>query len=543
MYKIFDCVCKVLFKIIVPNAAVYASLRSWRLPHAMLIHMPQPLGKLEKDASVESTQSFNSVIQQLNSLPASYFEVIANIAAIEQGKALILSDGYLRRALDKLTVSLQYFQIDDANKTTLPISELLTKRIIHDYKLKSLPSTLKLDIAACLRVICSCANFCSPRLGNANDLILHNDYSIISLCVLVLHSPSETILKDDICVEMALKTFSMLSLDCLRIADEFGTLHVMELVANIMERYKELSEIQTKYCVVTILNVATGLRETPIARLVSTYREQVFRVSRLFPNLSKLVQDTLWAMSRDMLAVIDTKEVAEDSIEYLLKISRDQEEEEKAMKEKNLQFENPPGRPGTYNFCGPSSCGSLRLPHNDEEHSRYHGEYAKSPNKADTSDPLNFIKIPMSEGACDLSKESARDQSLKDVLLHRKVIYGFAEKIKPDENNGIKDLLSPSRSSNNNVEMNSMKNNTMSPIGRMSSDKSLPELTMPRNSSALKTPIGLKSRSQRKQRDGNSSDKKKKKSSSVPDYADSYPVIIDVSDMPELSMTRPPPRP
>jgi len=139
MYKIFDSVCKVLHKIIIPNAAVYASLRTWRLPHAILIHMPPPLGKLESNPTAEATQSFLRVVQQLSSLPASYFEVVANIAAIEQGKALILSDGYLRRALEKLTVSLQYFQSDNGSDNTslspLPISALLSSQnILSDSK-------------------------------------------------------------------------------------------------------------------------------------------------------------------------------------------------------------------------------------------------------------------------------------------------------------------------------------------------------------------------------------------------------------------------
>jgi len=80
--------------------------------------------------------------------------------------------------------------------------------------------------------------------------------------------------------------------------------------------------------------------------------------------------------------------------------------------------------------CGPSSCGSLRVPGGSLD-LHVHGSYAESPLPVDNNHPLKYLQVPDRDGRCEVSGLSAREKGLRDRILLNKMRNGFVERPKP----------------------------------------------------------------------------------------------------------------
>jgi len=235
--------------------------------------------------------------------------------------------------------------------------------------------------------------------------------------------------------------------------------------------------------------------------------------------------DPLPGSMEELLKYAAAEEAAEEKNRKLEEARKSKDEA--AAAEEEGKEEHHHGRPGTYDYCGTSSCGSLRIPLTAESH----GSYASSPSKPSTdSHPLHYLRMPMTEGGCDVSKESAREKGLKDELHRRKYLFGFADKETPHAENdrstptaktatSLPDLIT----SKSFTSMNTNKNNEMTIF--MNSNDNNNRINSKKNKSKLRG-------------------KKLDIIINNSEYSNCRPpvVSIDVSEMPELKMTRPPPR-
>lgn len=101
----------------------------------------------------------------LHNLPASYFELLASLCKVDQAKSVCLTDGYLRRALEKLSI----------------IYSLLHAVGYQPYQLDNWQQ-MKCEVVACLKLIIACANHTSVQKGSANDLILSRFFHVEDMC-------------------------------------------------------------------------------------------------------------------------------------------------------------------------------------------------------------------------------------------------------------------------------------------------------------------------------------------------------------------------
>jgi len=499
------------------KAGADAACIQWELVDSLRVHLPHPLSGVG-DLGVEEERYKIG----LGLLPPSYFELCAQLTKNNEGKIRLLLDGFLRRSLDKLT--LLYSTLNSQNyfftwKSTSSASDM------DSYE----PSVIRKDIAACLKFIAKLANFHNSKAGSANDLIFHHFYQIIEICRSLIAwnaadasrtNFSRKFLNKDTAVLAAIECLKELSVDNLRVIPFFEESDVISLIREQLNNADDLPPISITNYIDALVNIA-------LAMYKSNYHNKVFptlvpvltKLARLNPKFAPMVQETIYRLNRSITKVKaefdEVRNGVRDSFSFRNSYSDNVVDDQASVEEKHFEW----GGYGTYEQCGPTSCGGLRF--SDSLHS--HGEYTNVSMEDKNSMLLSFPVA--ADGVMDVSKLSARESDLRDVLHLRKYKDQFVSH-SPTMKNQKSYLSIASNSSDDDSLSFQSSVQFPSPMKSPLSKKSYNINSNPNISPLVskKTAKGIST-----------------SSSSQKQQQHQFMKTIEIDDLPELILTKPPP--
>jgi len=501
--RVLDHVCHLLSKLVATSAGRFQAFKAWKLCDALLIHLPEPMC-VPGDVLEEAILYKNGI----RDLPSSLFNVMARLCQTDQGINICIADGFLRRALDKITLIKSHLETEPEMRQVAIAIE----------KGKPLPENpLRVDFAAALQLVSIVSNNTHPKHGSSNDIILNPNYCIIEVCWKIISSPSCP--RNDGAYLASLSVLRQLSRDVSRLYDLFRDFEIIPMIHNEIKRVGEISLEGIADCVDLVYNVAMGLRGAHLRAELPRMREALTKVGRVYVRLGTAVSDVLYAISRNHGKVPDDEDTIREGpvvvtggtqdMKDLMKLSTQQEREDLAKT----------GKPGTYERCGISTCGGLGVPGGACQH----GEFLESDPNTE-SRKMDMLKRANSDSdMCHLTKLSARDQKFHTTLMLRKEKEGYLE-LDHDELSKLKlPMVSPPGSA----------------AKRTGGSRGTDQMWSPVKPKKKGTSAGVGGDTGRKSSAGTPSAKSGKKS---------QPRIVsyDISELPELMNTRParpPPRP
>eukprot|EP01034_Spumella_vulgaris_P029563 gene29563-36632_t len=467
----FDHMCQLLGKITLFPAAAFIAVQEWHVVDALRIYLPPPLsGVLAEEElaalaaiddtdeinqyasgnSVNSTNSGNSSVlalrQQrkeelkvyrmgLDQLPASFFELCANLCQNSDGIAFCLTDGFLRRSLDKLNMLFAQLQrIGSAS--------------VH----KHIPNweVVKLELVGCLRLVMKCANFHRAEVGSTNDIILHPFYPIVDICKALL--VRRELARSDEIVLVAYEVLAALAKDTYRVSLLLERCDMFSVIKH--ELLVNTEEFPARGCVAALgilHHSCFGLTSDYIVHMIPHLREPLSKVARIHPSIAVNVREANWTLTKsamiyrnnvDSAGFVDEHQVLVGEMEQFIRTGETPQSNPIQSRHKSfmvrssqadmgdllrmaqssiatadLNGESSADQPsyarseadaGTYLYCGVSSHGSLRL--------------------ALDSTASSDAQSGLDNTLCAVSQLSARDPELRRRLDERKGHYGFQEK-------------------------------------------------------------------------------------------------------------------
>lgn len=498
--RVLNFICHLLAKLVATSAGRFLAFKTWKLCDVLLVHLPEPLcvpGEVLEEAILYKNG--------IRDLPSSLFDVMTRLCQSDQGVNICIADGFLRRALDKLTLIKGHLETE---------AEMEQVAIAID-KGKPFPKNqLRVDFAASLELVSKCSNNNHPKHGSSNDLILNPNYCIVEVCWKIISSPSCP--RNDSTYLAALSVLRQLSRDASRVYELFRDFEIVPMIHSELKRVGEISLEGIADCVDLVYNVAVGLRGAHLRAELPRMREALTKVSRVYVRLGQAVSDVLYSISRNHgKTPEDSDEVCEGAVvtggtqdmKDLMALSTQQEREDLART----------GKPGSYERCGISSCGGLGIPGG----ACRHGEFQEADPNTEPKKISLVTRANTTSDVCHLTKLSARDKKFHTTLLLKKETHGFIE-LTAEEREGLK-LPSVSQSS----------------PGVSSGPSSGDRLWSPVKKPKKKTsPVDIPSKDKVASRATSRGSKQKKRSSGGM-------ASFDISELPELMSTRPsrpPPR-
>jgi hypothetical protein len=429
--RILDDLCQLLARVTEPSGGTSLALRNWNLIDSLVVHLPLPLTPVGEIYSEEQLYR-NGILQ----LPRSVFDLMASLCKVEQGKALCFSEGFLRRALDKIALTVHHLEGDEELAFRVKQIEKL-KESGQSHQLQQVTGSggesgrqgrgqgederdeNRLDIASCLRLVALTANFNNPKYGSANEMILHPTFRLIEICARLLNS--FTCPRDDSAFLGALKVLRYLARDASRVYDLYKAYHIVTILAREIQNVDTIPADGIIDLVDFSYHIAMGMKGKHIRKELPKMRDPLTKIARIYFRLGEGVSDVLWAISQNHegahVDLINEGPIQSDELEALKRQSIAQD-----LAEKKISM-----KPGTYEACGVGTCGSLRIPgtcgcHGDFEETNPESEKKKfgllSQQRKD--DPRRL----------ELTKEEA-DQRLQKEVQKRKQVMGFHEGIPP----------------------------------------------------------------------------------------------------------------
>ena len=404
--RVLDFICQLLSKLVATSAGRFLAFKTWKLCEVLLLHLPEPMC-VPGDVLDEAILYKNGI----RDLPSSVFDVMTRLCQTDQGINICIADGFLRRALDKMTLIKNHLEAEeDMQQVAIAIE-----------KGKPLPvNQLRADFAACLQLISKCSNNHHPKHGSSNDIILHPNFCIVEVCWKIISSPSCP--RNDTAYLAALSVLRQMSRDCSRIYELFRDYEIVNMIHLELKRVGEISLDGTADCLDLVYNVAVGLRGAHLRAELPRMREALTKVGRVYVRLGQAVSDVLYSISRNHgKSPEDEEEVREGALvtggtqdmKDLMHLSTQQEREELART----------GKPGTYERCGISTCGGLGVPGG----ACIHGQFLQSdPTTASRKMDL-MVHANTTSDVCHLTKLSARDKQFQTTLLLKKQSHGYLE--------------------------------------------------------------------------------------------------------------------
>ena len=404
--RVLDYLCQLLSKLVATSAGRFLAFKTWKLCDALLIHLPEPMC-VPGDVLDEAIHYKNGI----RDLPSSLFDVMARLANTDQGTNICIADGYLRRALDKITLIKNHLESEsEMEQVAVAIA-----------KGKPFPKNqLREDFASSLRLVSKCTNHHHPKHGSSNDLIFNPNFCIVEVCWKIISSPSCP--RDDNAYLASLSVLRHLSRDGVRVYDLFRDFEIIPMIHNEIKRVGEISLEGIADCVDLVYNVAVGLRGAHLRAELPRMREALSKVSRIYRRLGQAVSDVLYCISRNHgQTPEDEDEVREGAIvtggtqemKDLMALSTKEEREELVRS----------GKPGSYERCGVSTCGGLGVPGG----ACRHGEYLESDPDTENRKMKLLVHANTTSDLCHLTKLSARDKKFHSTLLLRKETEGFLD--------------------------------------------------------------------------------------------------------------------
>lgn len=278
-----DTLCSMLSRLTVTQAGAEMATSSWDTLRALKVHMPFNVSGIPSQSPMDEVYK-----KGLGGLPASFFHICANLCQMDAGTRAMFSDGFLRRAMEKLMIVFQHVETNadilawkDLKRRNQPVPE---------------PSRARKECGACLRLIAKVANYVAPKLGASNDLILSPMYTIVEICGRVL-GVEENWPEDELVAE-AIAVLCALSKDPVASTDDYEAADVLSRARSQLLKHEDLSASARRNLVDMCKNVAQGVRSQYVVNKLPTLREALTRVGRLYHDTMHLVNDTQWEISK-----------------------------------------------------------------------------------------------------------------------------------------------------------------------------------------------------------------------------------------------------
>lgn len=295
--KLLDGMCSFLTRLLTSRSLVALALDKWRLIAALSEHLPQPLSA---ERGVE-----DPVYQSgLGLLPASFFDVCTALCGLEAGTAACLGEGFLRRALEKTALQAPLLEgpaellgwSQAVNRATPPAPGQPYTLALAGIT----PSASRMQVAACLRLVARCSSFSHAQFGSANDLLLQPQYDLVRLCrslVAVEEAP-----RCDPVVLAALAVLGNLAADSFRVAPLYETLDILGLLAKSLTLVPLLPREGVENCL-AVVNQLASTGSPYVVEALRKIREPLQRVTRVMPEMAKVVGATTWNAATTFLRV------------------------------------------------------------------------------------------------------------------------------------------------------------------------------------------------------------------------------------------------
>jgi hypothetical protein len=171
IHEVFDILCWLLATYCSTEEYAVRAIQHHGILDTLYIYLPNSSSNLREHGA--DPVAFEN-------LYTSFFELIANLSSSYLGIMGVISRGFLRVTLDKLAMLYKLYDIEDVEYWNE--AKVMGRPSVP-------PSPLRMQITACLRVINRCANYNSGSIGNANDLILGDNYRVIAFCVDIVRVP------------------------------------------------------------------------------------------------------------------------------------------------------------------------------------------------------------------------------------------------------------------------------------------------------------------------------------------------------------------
>lgn len=452
--------CKLLLKFTTTQAGVDNAV-NWKCIASLRIYLPSPLSGIGELGNDEPAYKLG-----LEMIPADYFFLCANLCQIEQGKSNMLLDGFLRRALDKLSILCLLLENKNILKSWSTI-EMNGKPLPN-------PSQTRIDCTSCLKLISKMANFNNPQYGSANDQILK--YDIIGICVRIVKI-EECPLNDE-CYVNAMECLGALSNDKVRVCNSMEGYDLLNICNIILTNAEKKNINCVRSAIEIISNMASGVKSLYLKENLPKLNQNLSRCMRVVPKFIAEIRNAMWYIMKCLMEGAIQSQADNTNIDHVISKNQLFDEDSLQMSPFNSKYENSSskleldtsqyeyewGGHGTYEACGPSSCGSLRY----QDQPRSHGNTLNLTQDDMMHTLLNIHDTNLNQ--CEISKLSARDKLFRDKLLDKKIHEGFTDKkmepqflntspIKKNNSNNQFEALEHSKSLNNISLISNISNN------------------------------------------------------------------------------------
>ena len=266
----------------------------WRSGESIKRHLPKPLsgvGPLGIDEEHYKTG--------LARMGPSLFRLLANLCLTGTGTSDCLSDGFLRRALDKVDILWPYV-IEAIDPTGVGARPVALKNCSEDVQYKAL------EMSGCLILVARCCNFASQVYGSANDMILQEYYDLFTRLHRIINRCDRTG-GWDMLMDAALQCMSKLASDNVRLLNDFERVDIIALLRKVLLQVGKVPESAQGLAITTTSAVAGSLRSDYLKENLPRLREPLAAVPTKHPELLTDVRGASWMV---MKCVIDLEKAA-----------------------------------------------------------------------------------------------------------------------------------------------------------------------------------------------------------------------------------------
>ncbi len=533
--SVLEPACAILEVISQSESGAKIVSAQWRSGEAMKKHLPKPLsgvGPLGIDETHYKTG--------LARMGPSLFRLLANLCLTDAGKSDCLSDGFLRRALDKFDILYPVVMKELDPTGTIDARPIALSKLSEDIQYKAL------EVSGCLMLISRCCNFASQIYGSSNDLILQPFYEIMIRTHRIISRCDKV--PWDVLMDSAFLCISKLSCDNVRLLNTFEKIDILEMIRKVCLQIGNIPETALSLCCKTVSVVASSLRTDYLKANLPLLREPLAAIPNKHPALLEEVRAASWEVMKcvidlEKLAAAEKKKgkqpesgmninwkyanfastndrITNEKLQNLLRqagldpvgdvlemvpsamnTARDQwgsyakgtgptapttttttttgagVNMSSSMStsasvpslplggskdlsvytspiKNNMSFTSIPDEDpvmdkaghlvlsdigpltgditGSEFICGPTSCGSLRIPHQPHEHGEFDGMSVKDNIAFAASQSLLKESSGPGNGNMPMTDFSARDPKLKSSLLSHKTHKGFVEKVRQE---------------------------------------------------------------------------------------------------------------
>ena len=251
------------------------------------------------DYAFKEDEGYIKYRKGLGTLSEHFFDTLATLCQLEQGRDLTISEGFLRRCLDKAHLLLPAMEGEFELKEW---GDLIAKG-----KAELVPkSPEREEMASCLRLLAQVASHHSSKAGAANDVVMGRFYDTVGITTHLIGS--HCCPRSDHAYIAAMHVLAKLSRDTSRCAEPFRDDDVVGILRGLLQEVDVHGEIIPDECLQHLLDCCLGISQgfwgEHLATQLPMLRLPLTRVSRLRPTFASLINDINFAISRNQRGLL-----------------------------------------------------------------------------------------------------------------------------------------------------------------------------------------------------------------------------------------------